>query len=78
MVIDTGMTYTAAAATAGVSVHTVRAWVTKELETPRRRAEPPIGTWPPSRLQNRTLRAEIRRLKQEAEFLEKAAAFFDS
>lgn len=75
MVIDTGMTYANAATVAGVSAHTVRVWVSKE----RKRRE---GTSPATRdlasleAENRSLRAELLRAKKEAEFMEKAVAFF--
>ncbi|PRQ10693.1 hypothetical protein C1Y63_09940 [Corynebacterium sp. 13CS0277] len=74
-VIDAGMTYGDAATTAGVSINTVRAWVSKE-RTRRKNTSPSTRDVAALEAENRRLRAENLRMKKEAEFLEKAAAFF--
>jgi transposase len=73
MVIETERSVAEVARDLGVNYGTLRSWVTAWRDD-NPKAKPAMS--PTERAQVNEMQAEIRRLRQENEFLKKAAAFF--
>lgn len=73
-VLDGGRTVVQVAHDIGINATTLGNWVRKERES--RGAEPPLPLNADERAELERLREEVRRLRMEAEFAKKVAAWF--